>query len=345
MNRRLRLFLLVFLASLGVASVSSCAPLPETSVGDISSHVTSPIPTSAAGPSTSPVVTVTSQPNTPDNATSPVPTSSADLSTPAVVTTPSHGHIPDHTTSPIATSPAEPSTDKAIPVYTYRIVNTYPHDPNAFTQGLVFEDGMLYEGTGLRGRSTLRKVALESGNVLQLLALPDQFFAEGVTVYGDKIIQLTWHSHVGFVYDKDSFELLRTFNYPTEGWGITHDGQRLIMSDGTSTLYFLDPETFEQTGQIEVRDNAGPVTGLNELEYVQGEIYANVWKTERIARIDPRTGQVIGWIALEGLLRPEDRSQPVDVLNGIAYDAAHDRLFVTGKWWPKLFEIELIPLE
>jgi len=183
---------------------------------------------------------------------------------------------------------------------------------------------------------------LETGEVLQIHELPAQFFGEGVTVYGNDIIQLTWQSHVGFVYDRDSFELLQEFNYSTQGWGITHDGERLIMSDGTATLYFLDPETFEEIGRVGVYDNDGSVNRLNELEYVQGEIYANVWQTNCIARIDPQTGQVVGWIELKGLLTPEDRSEPVDVLNGIAYDAENARLFVTGKLWPKLFEIELI---
>ena len=229
-----------------------------------------------------------------------------------------------------------------IPVYTYNIVNTYPHDRDAFTEGLVFEDGFLYEGTGLNGNSSLRKVELETGAVLQIYELPAEFFGEGITIYGDKIIQLTWQSNIGFVYDKNSFELLQEFNYSTEGWGITHDGTRLIMSDGTSTLHFLDPQTFEEIGQLAVFDDHGPVTRLNELEYIQGEIYANVWQTDRIAIIAPETGRVIGWVDLRGLLTAEDGSEPVDVLNGIAYDAGANRLFVTGKLWPKLFEIELI---
>ena len=244
--------------------------------------------------------------------------------------------------SPVPKIPVDSTSSDIIPVYTYKTVNVYHHDQNAFTQGLVFQDGVLYEGTGLRGRSTLRRVELETGNILQIRELPAQFFGEGITIYGNRIIQLTWQSNVGFVYDKDSFELLQEFNYPTEGWGITHDGMCLIMSDGTSILHFLDTETFQKTGGIEVCDANGPVTRLNELEYVHGEIYANVWQTDRIARIAPHTGQVIGWIELEGLLSSEDRSKPVDVLNGIAYDAKYDRLFVTGKLWPKLFEIELI---
>ena len=237
------------------------------------------------------------------------------------------------------------SDSDGIPVYSYNIVNTYPHDRDAFTEGLVFEDGFLFEGTGLLEQSTLRRVELETGAVLQIHELPDQFFGEGITIYGDKIIQLTWQSNVGFVYDKTSFELLQQFDYPTEGWGITHDEEHLIMSDGTSALHFLDLQTFEEIGQLAVFDDAGPVTRLNELEYIQGEIYANVWQTDRIARIAPGTGRVVGWVDLEGLLTAEDRSEPVDVLNGIAYDADTDRLFVTGKLWPKLFEIELISPE
>jgi glutamine cyclotransferase len=227
--------------------------------------------------------------------------------------------------------------------YTYEVINTYLHDPEAFTQGLVYEDGVLYEGTRLKDRSSLRKVELETGKVLQEVDLAAQYFGEGITIWGDEIIQLTWQSHVGFVYDKDSFELLRQFGYPTEGWGITHDGKRLIMSDGTSTLYFLDPESLEVVGSVQVYDNNGPVVSLNELEYINGEVYANIWQTDRIVIIEPDTGEVTGWIDLTGLLSAEDLIQSVDVLNGIAYDEEHDRLFVTGKLWPRLFEIELVP--
>ncbi len=227
--------------------------------------------------------------------------------------------------------------------YTYKVINTFPHDREAFTQGLAFEDGVLYEGTGREGRSELRKIELETGNVLQRHKLPDEFFGEGITVYGDNIIQLTYLSKIGFVYKKDTFELLREFNYPTAGWGITNDGKHLIMSDGTLKLYFLDPKTFEQVRQIEVYDRGVSVWWLNELEYVEGQIYANVWPTERIARIAPETGRVLGWIDMKGLLTQQDYSRPVDVLNGIAYDKKSKRLFVTGKFWPKLFEIKLIP--
>jgi glutamine cyclotransferase len=229
------------------------------------------------------------------------------------------------------------------PTYTYRIVNTYPHDPEAFTQGLVLHDGAFYEGTGLWGESTLREVALESGTVLRSRPLDPQFFGEGITIFNDRIYQLTWQEQTGFVYDRATFEPLQTFNYPTEGWGITHDGQRLIVSDGTSTIYFWDPETLQETGRITVRDHRGPVNRLNELEYVNGEIWANVWLTDLIARISPETGDVLGYIDLTGLLDKEALTQEVDVLNGIAHDPATGRLFVTGKWWPTLFEIEVTP--
>jgi len=251
---------------------------------------------------------------------------------------------PGQAASPLPTLTPTPMAQRVAPVDGYRIVNTFPHDPNAFTQGLVFVDGRLYEGTGLRGRSLLLQVELESGQVERSWPLPPQYFGEGIAVLEDKVFQLTWQSGVGLVYDRETFEILEQFNYSTEGWGLTHDGEQLIMSDGTSTLYFLDPETLARTGQIEVRDGDLPVTRLNELEYIHGEIWANVWKTDWIARIDPATGQVTSWIDLSGLLDPQDVTQPVDVLNGIAYDADHDRIFVTGKLWPKLFEIEIVPI-
>jgi glutamine cyclotransferase len=220
----------------------------------------------------------------------------------------------------------------------YKIVHTYPHDPDAFTQGLLYYEGFLYEGTGLYGKSSLRKVELTTGKVVQRLDLPAAYFGEGITLWKDKLIQLTWQSRIGFVYDRATFQQLRTFTYSREGWGITHDGKRLIMSDGSSTLYFWDPETFKEIGHLDVDDKGKSVPDLNELEYIRGEIYANVWQTDRIARISPSTGHVLGWIDLPGLL-PE-RSQDA-VLNGIAYDAKQNRLFITGKKWPKLFEIEM----
>ena len=189
----------------------------------------------------------------------------------------------------------------------------------------------------------MRKVELATGTILQRKNLPARFFGEGVTVYGNKVIQLTWRANLGFVYDKDTFQLIETFHYPTEGWGITHDGKHLIMSDGTSTLYYLHPETYKQVGLLKVHDRKVPVSDLNELEYVHGLIFANVWRTDKIAQISPETGEVLAWIDLKGLLRPEDRVQPVDVLNGIAYDQVNNRLFVTGKLWPIVFEIKLIP--
>ena len=229
-------------------------------------------------------------------------------------------------------------------LYGYEIINVYPHDPGAFTQGLIVEGDTLIEGTGLRGQSTLRRVDLETGRVEQALALPPAYFGEGVTVFDGRIYQLTWQSRQGFVYDEATFELLDTFTYPTEGWGITHDGERLIMSDGTATLYFWDPSTLQETGRVEVRDANDPVVRLNELEFVEGEVWANVWQTDLIARIDPASGRVVGWIDLAGLLLPEDRENRVDVLNGIAYDEEANRIFVTGKWWPKLFEIDVVPV-
>lgn len=246
------------------------------------------------------------------------------------------------TTAPGVTYSSQPATPDPAPVVGYKIVNTYPHDPRAFTQGLVFADNVLYEGTGLRGHSSLRKVELRTGKILEVRQLPAQFFGEGITIYGNRLVQLTWRAGIGFVYDINTFRLLHTFNYATEGWGITHNGHSLIMSDGTSTLYFFDPQTFQEVGRLTVYTKDGPVSKLNELEYVQGEIYANVWQTDLIARISSDTGEVVGWIDLNGLLRPEDRNQRIGVLNGIAYDVKNDRLFVTGKLWPKLFEIEVV---
>ncbi len=225
----------------------------------------------------------------------------------------------------------------------YRIVHAYPHDSSAFTQGLIYLDGHLYESTGIEGRSTLRMVDLETGRVQQEIPVPSKYFAEGLTSYGSTLVQLTWLSHVAFVYDRFSFRQLRTMHYDGEGWGLTQDGAHLILSDGSATLRFLDPATFRVVRRITVKDGGKPVTELNELEYVRGQIYANVWHTDRIARISPATGKVLGWIDLSGLLPAAEHPDPESVLNGIAYDAAHDRLFVTGKLWPKLFEIKVIP--
>jgi len=228
------------------------------------------------------------------------------------------------------------------PVATFSVVAAYPHDREAFTQGLVYADGFLYEGTGGYGTSNLRKVALESGSVLQQQDLPAAYFGEGITIFEGRIFQLTWQSQVGLVYEQASFALVDTFAYAFEGWGITNDGTRLIISDGTPVLHFFDPRTYQEISQLVVFSRDGPVFHLNELEYVQGEIYANVWQTDLIARIEPETGRVAGWIDLTGLLADTERDERVDVLNGIAYDALDDRLFVTGKLWPRLFEIRVV---
>ncbi|MFO7661166.1 MAG: glutaminyl-peptide cyclotransferase [Chloroflexota bacterium] len=250
-------------------------------------------------------------------------------------------------------TPIPPPTHTPTPIYTptalaprvdgFEIVNTYPHDPNAWTQGLVLENGILYEGTGRWGQSELRQVALESGLVIRSQPLEDQYFGEGITIFGDQIYQLTWQEGTGFIYDKNSFERIQTFAYPHEGWGITHDGRQLIVSDGTPTIRFWNPDTLQETSRINVYDNNGPVNRLNELEYVDGEIWANIWLTDQVARIDPETGWVNAYIDLTGLLDTSNITQPVDVLNGIAYDSVSGRLFVTGKLWPTLFEIRVVP--
>ena len=226
---------------------------------------------------------------------------------------------------------------------TYRVVHAYPHDQQAFTQGLVYIDGRLYESTGKEGRSSLREEDLESGRILRMSLVPDKYFAEGLTDWKNTLVQLTWQSHVALVYDRTTFHLLRTFTYPEQGWGLTHDAKSLILSDGSATLHLFDPETFRETRRITVKDKGKPVTELNELEYIHGQIYANVWHTDRIARISPASGRVLGWINLKGLMPRSQLTDDEAVLNGIAYDAAHDRLFVTGKLWPKIFEITLIP--
>jgi glutaminyl-peptide cyclotransferase len=223
------------------------------------------------------------------------------------------------------------------------VVQTYPHDPQAFTQGLIFKDGFLYEGTGLKGQSSIRKVELTSGKVLMQTQLPTDVFGEGITVWQDKVIGLTWTQGIGYVLDLQTFKLWRRFSYPGEGWGLTHNGRELIMSDGSAELRFLDPVSMRELRRLRITADGQPLERLNELEWVNGEIFANVWQTDRIARIDPKTGHVVGWIDLSGLLPASDRAAGrVDVLNGIAHDAKGKRLFVTGKLWPKLFEIELV---
>jgi len=227
-------------------------------------------------------------------------------------------------------------------LYTYNIVQTYPHDTNAFTEGLVFDSGYLYESTG--ESSSLRRVDLTSGNELKEVNLPAEYFGEGLTVINDTLIQLTWQNHVGFIYDKATLSLLGNFSYSMEGWGLTYDGNRLIMSDGTSNLYFLDATTFQRIGQVSVHDGNTSVTNINELEYVNGDVYANIWMQQKIAIINPQTGQVKGWIDLSGLYQINNPSNiPDNVLNGIAYDAQTNRLFITGKDWPNLYQITMTP--
>jgi glutaminyl-peptide cyclotransferase len=226
------------------------------------------------------------------------------------------------------------------PIWRHEVVRSFPHDPDAFTQGLVFRDGFLYESTGRNGQSSLRKVDIETGKVAQRLGIGRQYFAEGLAAWGSQLVQLSWDTNIGWVYDRASFKQLRTFTYKGEGWGLADDGKRLVMSDGTPELRFLNPETFAETGRVRVLDGATAVDRLNELEVVKGEIFANVWLTDRIAVIAPDTGRVVAWLDLKGLLpAPADRDA---VLNGIAYDAARDRLFVTGKLWPRMFEIRVV---
>ena len=227
-----------------------------------------------------------------------------------------------------------------LPIFGYEIVHAYPHDSNAFTQGLEYVDGFLYEGTGLNGRSSIRKVKLETGEVVQRRDVVKEHFGEGITVWKSDLIELTWQSHIALVYDKNTFVPRRTFTYTGEGWGLTHDATHLIMSDGTNELRVLDPVTFAERSRIKVTAVGLPVQNLNEIEYVKGEIFANIWTSDYIARIAPETGRVSGYIDLRGLV-PAGQRNPDGVLNGIAYDQVHDRLFVTGKLWPKLFEIRI----
>ncbi|MGD9977787.1 MAG: glutaminyl-peptide cyclotransferase [Bacteroidales bacterium] len=225
---------------------------------------------------------------------------------------------------------------------TYRVAKTYNHDARAYTQGLLFYNGFLYEGTGQQGESTLRKVELETGKVIQSANLGRDYFGEGIALLNGKIYQLTWTSEIGFAYDLESFKSLNTFSYTTQGWGLTTNGKELIMSDGSNTIHFMEPESFSEVRRIEVFDNNGPVRMLNELEYINGEIYANIYTTDRIVRIDPQTGAVLAEIDFSKILKASDRTGNEDVLNGIAYDSAGKRLFVTGKYWPKLFEVDIV---
>ena len=236
-----------------------------------------------------------------------------------------------------------PTAQSAAPVDGYRVVNVYPHDPEAYTQGLLYRDGFLFESTGLNGRSSLRKVKLETGEVVQQRRVDPAYFAEGLADWNGELVQLTWTSHIAFVYGLADLAPRRTFTYSGEGWGLTHDPQGFILSDGTENLRFLDPTTFRETRRVVVRDGSLPIPELNELEYVRGEVYANVWHRDRIARISPQSGRVVAWIDLRTLVSTLNQRDPEAVLNGIAYDAARNRLFVTGKLWPRLFEIEVVP--
>ena len=238
------------------------------------------------------------------------------------------------------TNPTAAAGEK-VPIYGYEVVHVLPHDANAFTQGLVFHEGNFIESTGQEGRSSLRRVGLDDGNILQKIDVPRPYFAEGITLLKGKIYQLTWQHQLGFIYDALTFERTGQFNYTGEGWGLANDGQSLILSDGTNRIRFLDPENFQVTRTIAVFDGKTPVNEINELEYVQGEIYANIWHDDRVARINPQTGAVVGWLNLAGLLKPGEVQDEEAVLNGIAYDEPSRRLFVTGKLWPKVFEIRL----
>jgi glutamine cyclotransferase len=232
-----------------------------------------------------------------------------------------------------------PSQAGEIPIYYYEVVHTFPHDPKAFTEGLFYLNGYLYESTGIVGESSVRKVKLETGEVLQSHEVPPPYFGEGIVNWKGRLLQLTYQTQVGFLYDLATFASAGEFKYPGEGWSLTQDGKRIIMSDGSPELRFWNAETLQETGRLTVTANGEPVQNVNELEWVKGEIYANVWHTDLIARIDPGTGRVIGWINLVGLWPGSDNQEKT--LNGIAYDAEHDRLFVTGKEWPSLFEIRL----
>jgi glutamine cyclotransferase len=232
----------------------------------------------------------------------------------------------------------------ALPIYDFKVVRSYPHDAQAFTEGLLYRDGVLYESTGLNGKSSIRKVDLASGKVLQSKDIPPQYFGEGLTVWGDTLVGLTWQTQTGFVFDLKTLELKSQFAYPGEGWGLTHNGKELIMSDGTATLRFLDPKTFLEVRRVKVTAEGIAIDQLNELEVVEGEIYANIWHTNTIARIDPATGKILGWIDFGKLYPDAGKGQNGEnVMNGIAYDAEKKRLFVTGKLWPKIYEVKITP--
>jgi glutaminyl-peptide cyclotransferase len=329
------LYLVVALAALSCTASGSAsltvAPtgmVPETSIGP------SPIATAAtAAPTRATTATLLPTPAANHTASPLPPGTSPALASPIV----------SPTVDTVAAMCPPPILPGEIPVYSYRILAAYPHDPGAFTQGLVYTGSILYEGTGLyNGLSSLRKVDLETGEILQIHSLRTDEFGEGIAVHGERILQLTWLNKRGYIYDRETFAPLDTFSYSTEGWGLTHDGSRFIMSDGTATLHFWDLQTLQEIGQVQVHDEHGALICLNELEYIQGQVYANVWQTDYVAVIDPGTGRVTAWIYLAGLLESQGPALSADVLNGIAYDVEGDRLFVTGKRWPWLFEIELV---
>ena len=244
--------------------------------------------------------------------------------------------VASSTVSSSATPPSVPVT------LTYTVTNEFPHDVGAFTQGFVYLDGWFYETTGLYGRSSIRQVELQTGRINRIRRIEDNYFGEGLVILDERMIWITWKSETGFVYDLNTFDRIGEFHYPTEGWGLTSDGEVIFMSDGTSTIYLLDPQSLQQMGQISVLDDDKPVTNLNELEFIHGSIYANIWQTNTIVRIDPETGTVTGRLDLTGIQqRFSEFPRKTDVLNGIAYDAEHDRIFITGKLWPKVFEIEI----
>lgn len=314
---------------------SSSAPSPSLQDEDAITPTPTTLPTAVSSQPVEPSALVVN----PTSPLSPLVTESV-----ATVAAAQPTQIAEATNTVIAT----PDPSLPLPIYTYQVVQTYPHDPNAFTQGLSYQDGFLYEGTGLKGRSSLRKVYLESGKVLEQVNLTPDYFGEGITLWDDRIIQLTWQSQRGFIWEfAEGFKPVKDYTYTTEGWGITHDDTQLIMSDGTDLLYFWDRAILHddsseprQLATVAVRANGQPVVRLNELEYVEGQVFANIWQTDQIARIDPASGNVLGWIDLSGLLNVQERANS-DVLNGIAYDDVSNRLFVTGKLWPKLFEITL----
>ena len=242
----------------------------------------------------------------------------------------------------IQKSEPQSKTPTPYPSLSFKVVNSYPHDPKAFTQGLLYHDGFLYESTGLKGQSSLRKVELETGKILRTHNLNPALFGEGLALWKEQLVQLTWHAGTAFIYDIDTFGLQRTITYSGQGWGLTSDNTSFILSDGSATLRFLDPQTFREVRRVRVTDAGLPVNHLNELEYIRGEIFANIWMENRIARIDPQSGNVISWINLNSLVPPEHRNSTEAVLNGIAYDASMDRIFVTGKRWPRLYELDII---